>query len=570
MKNKKWVSANTQSTVVDEIAHKYSYPRSVALYLNARGIDIDGVDAFVNGPLNSLTNPFRFPKMKAAVERLWEAIDKREKILIHGDYDSDGVTSSALLSWVLKKNGASVSTFLPHRFDDGYGFTPESLHKAIDEAGGDCKVLVTVDCGVNSLEAVDEANRLGVDVILTDHHEPGEVVPEALAVLNPKVHEGLEDLHVLAGVGVTFKLCHAFVEYGRKYNIGGHSTNLKEGMDLVALGTIADIVPLTGENRTMVKFGIRVLKQQLRPGIRALAERAKVQTKLKASDVTFKLAPRINAAGRLGNANVALGLLQANNIVEAHKYATELEELNGRRQQTETDIYEQAKKQIEEMKDLKGRYSILAAGQDWHQGVIGIVASRLARDYNRPAIVLTINDGEAHGSGRSIGNLNLVDVLTKSCNLLERFGGHPMAVGLGLDEGNIDAFREEFENNVRAQLNDEDLVDKLEYDGDIEIRELGDDFFDLLESLSPFGHSNPTPVFRLRGLTPVKLSSAGQRHSRGLLRDHCGDAIGFIAFNKDPKDMPSGEWDVIATPQLNNHFGEARPQLQIIDIKPMY
>ena len=569
MKDKKWVSASTQSNVVDEIAHKYSYPRSVAIYLNARGIDIDGVDNFVNGPLNSLSNPFRFPGMKLAVKRLWDAIEKREKILIHGDYDSDGVTSSALLSWVLEKNGAKLTTFLPHRFDDGYGFTPESLHKAIDLAGGNCKVLVTVDCGINSVESVIEANRLGVDVILTDHHEPGEVIPPAIAVLNPKVHEGLEDLEILAGVGVAFKLCHAFIEYGRKYNLGGNSTNLKEGLDLVALGTIADIVPLTGENRTMVKFGIKVLKKQLRPGIRALAERAKLQTKLKAADVTFKLAPRINAAGRLGNANVALGLLRANNIVDAHKYATELEDLNGQRQKTESDIYEQAKQQIEAIPDLKEHFSILAAGEGWHQGVIGIVASRLARDYNRPAIVLTINNGEAHGSGRSIGHLNLVKILTKSANLLDRFGGHPMAVGLGLDEENIVQFRKEFEANVKAGLDDDDLVDKLDYDGEIEISELGDDFFDLLEALSPFGHSNPTPVFRFRGLTPVKLSSAGQRHSRGLLRDHRGDAIGFIAFNKDPKDMPEGEWDVLATPQLNNHFGEARPQLQIIDVKSM-
>ena len=222
------------------------------------------------------------------------------------------------------------------------------------------------------------------------------------------------------------------------------------------------------------------------------------------------------------------------------------------------------------MSDLKGRYSILAAGKDWHQGVIGIVASRLARDYNRPAIVLTITDDEAHGSGRSIGNLNLVEILTRSSDILKRFGGHPMAVGLGLDESNIEKFRDEFEINVRKQLNNEDLIDKLDYDGEIEIRDLCDDFFEMLEHLSPFGHSNPTPVFRFRGLTPVKLSSAGQRHSRGLLRDHRGDAIGFIAFNRGPKDMPSGEWDVIATPQLNNHFGDPRPQLQIIDIKPMF
>jgi single-stranded-DNA-specific exonuclease len=569
MEGKKWVESDIQSTVVDEIIQKYSYPRSIALYLAARGIGIDEVDEFINGSLKGLSNPFRFPKMKEAVIRLWQAIEKNEKILIHGDYDTDGVTSSALLSWVLKKNGAIVSTFLPHRFNDGYGFTPESLRKAIEDAGGDCKVLVTVDCGVNSLEAVEEANRLGVDVIITDHHEPGEGAPDAIAVLNPKVHDSLDDLHVLAGVGVTFKLCHAFIEYGKRFNIGGFATDLREVMDLVALGTIADIVPLVGENRTLVKYGIRVLKQQRRPGIRALAERAKIQTKLKASDVTFKLAPRINAAGRLGNANIALGLLEATSIVDAYKYANELESLNIKRQQTETEIYAQAKSQIEAIPDLESKYSILAAGEGWHQGVIGIVASRLARDYNRPAIVLTISDGEAHGSGRSIGNLNLVNVLMESESLLERFGGHPMAVGLGLDQANIEEFRARFEKSVKFFLNDDDLIDKLNYDGEIGIADLNEEYFELLEALSPFGHSNPSPVYRFRGVTPIKVAQAGQRHSRGVIRDCRGDAINFIMFNVEAKDLPETEWDIIAIPQLNNHFGEPKPQLQIIDLKSM-
>ncbi len=569
MENKKWVSNKTQSTAVDEIITKFSYPRPVALYLAARGIECDGIEAYIKGPLNTLTSPFRFPGMKKAVARLWEAIKNREHILIHGDYDTDGVTSAALLSWVLKKNGAEVSTFLPHRFDDGYGFTPESLHKAADLAGTECKVLVTVDCGINSIEAVDEANRMGIDVILTDHHEPGAVIPEAIAIINAKVHEGLDDLEVLCGAGVAFKLCHAFVDYGKKFNLGGFTTKLQEGMDLVALGTIADIVPLVGENRTLVKYGIKVLKKQLRPGIRALAERSNIQ-KLKASDVTFKLAPRINAAGRLGNANIALNLLKANNIVEAHEYATELEKLNTMRQGTESDIYEQAKKQIYEKIDLNNSYSILAAGEDWHQGVIGIVASRLARDFNRPAIVLTISNGEAHGSGRSVGDLNLVKALSKSADLLDRFGGHPMAVGLGMKRENIEAFQKEFEANVKSQLTDEDLISKLEYDGEVDIPELNTEFFEYLELMSPFGHSNPSPVYRLRNLVPVKLTSAGQKHSRGILRDFYGNTINFIAFNKTPKDMPDGEWDVVATPQLNNHFGESKPQLQIVDVRPMH
>ena len=568
MGNKLWVlSNNAPANVEKDLIEKFSFPRPIAVFLAARGITADKVELFLNPNLNKLTDPYRFPGIEIAAKRLWDAILNKEMILIHGDYDTDGVTATALLSWVLRKNGGHVNSFIPHRFDDGYGFTPESLEKAILDISDPCKVLVTVDCGITSIDAVKYAHDKGIDVIITDHHEPSDVLPEALALINPKIYPDLEDLHLLSGAGTAFKLSHAFIKYGREHNLGGFNTNLQDILDYVALGTIADIVPLLGENRIMVKYGIELLKKQLRPGIRALIETSRIKTLLKPSDITFKLAPRINAAGRLGDANTALKLLEADNIVEAYRYSTMLEDYNSQRQEKEQEIYLEAKDQIEKHIDIENRFSILVAGRDWHQGVIGIVASRLARDYNRPAIVLTIQGTEAHGSGRSIGTLNLVKVLSEAAPLLTRFGGHPMAVGLGLSEVNIKPFYEELEKSIRKELTAEDLKLTTEYDGRVDFSELDNGFFQYLEQLHPFGHCNSKPVYLFSGVKVVKCSSIGQKHCRGVLVDRYNQTIDFIAFNHDQAEFRNVTMDILATPQLNDYYQDKRPQLQIIDCR---
>lgn len=294
MGTKLWTCASDgKETLTGELIKGKALPRAIAMYLAARDIAPEQVDMYFNAALSDLSDPFRFPGMETAVKRLWQAIVDREHILIHGDYDTDGITATALLSWILERNGAIVTNFLPHRFDDGYGFTPESLAKALEGAGGTCGVLVTVDCGINSCEAVEDAARRGIDVIITDHHEPGDTLPKAVANINPKIHPELADMHNLSGVGVAFKLGHAFLKYGREHNLGGYMTELKEVLDYVALGTVADIVPLLGENRILVKHGMEMLKRQLRPGVRALIEVARISSNsIKPSDITFKLAPR--------------------------------------------------------------------------------------------------------------------------------------------------------------------------------------------------------------------------------------------------------------------------------------
>ncbi|MDR0931568.1 MAG: single-stranded-DNA-specific exonuclease RecJ [Victivallales bacterium] len=566
---KNWkLAGNNLDIQADAIQRKFALPRPIALFFAARGVKEDEVQNFLNPNLGNLTDPYRFPKIKEAAKRLWDAIANKETILIHGDYDTDGITASALLAFVLRQNGATVHSFIPHRFDDGYGFTPESLQKAIDTFGP-ASVLVTVDCGITSCDAIDEAIKRGIDVIVTDHHEAGAQLPNAIAIINPKVYPELEDLQLLAGAGAAFKLSHAFIKFGRENNLGGFQTRLEDVLDYVALGTVADIVPLLGENRVMVKYGIEALRRQIRPGIRALIESSKLRSDLTPSDITFRMAPRINAAGRVGDANVALQLLESEHIVDAYRCASQLESFNRVRQEKEQEIYQEAREQIERNLAWQSEYALLVAGRDWHQGVIGIVASRLARDYNRPTIVLTIQGDIAYGSGRSVACLNLVEVLSNTANLLDRYGGHPMAVGIGLKVDRIADFFEAMDREVRKQISSSDLEDFIRYDGEVQLNEITPDFFGYLGMLSPFGHSNVKPIYRFNEVQVVRCSPVSGSHTRGIVRDRTGQSD-FIAFNRNTQQFYGRTLDILATPQLNLHQGVEVPQLNIIDIKEVF
>ncbi len=570
MGSKNWkLTGGNQEEKIGKLQRDFKLPRPIAVYFAARGIEGTEINRFLDPKLGNLTDPYRFPGIKDAARRLWKAIIDNEPILIHGDYDTDGITASALLAWTLRSNGATVHSFIPHRFDDGYGFTPESLEKALD-AFGKCGVLVTVDCGITSCDAVDVAISRGIDVIITDHHEAGPELPKAIAIINPKIYPELEDLHLLSGVGAAFKLSHAFVKYGRENNLGAFQTQLEEVLDYVALGTVADIVPLLGENRVMVKHGILALRKQLRPGVRALIESCKIHADLTPSDITFRMAPRINAAGRVGDANIALKLLESRDIIEAYDFASQLEIFNRDRQEKEQEIYQEAREQIERNLAWQSPYALLVAGRNWHQGVIGIVASRLTRDYNRPTIVLTIQGDEAYGSGRSIACLNLVEVLSRHADLLERFGGHPMAVGVGLRTEMIAPFFEAMDQEIRKQLNSSDLENFVSYDGEAAIHELTPDFFDYLGKLSPFGHSNPKPVYRFNELQVIRCSAVGGgAHTRGILQSGSAQ-MNFIAFNRTPAEFHGKILDVLATPQMNCHLDTETPQLNIVDVQEVF
>jgi single-stranded-DNA-specific exonuclease len=560
----RWQFATPDEEHIRHLITEYRLTRPVAMVLANRRIPPADLPGFLDPKLKDLTDPYLIPGMVEAAQRIWQAIHQGERILIHGDYDADGITSSVLLAWVLRENGAHVDTFLPHRLEDGYGLTIDSIDKAVTEQH---RLLITVDCGITSCDATRQARAVGVDVIITDHHQPNHEIPQALAVINPKLHPHLAHLHGLAGVGVCFKLCHAIVKYGREHGLGGMHLDLREGLDLVTLGTVADIVPLLGENRCLVRHGIKILSAQRRPGIRALCESVRLNDQIAPEDITYRLAPRLNAAGRLGDPEVALRLLQSRSIVDAYPLAQQLDQYNRERQAHEEQAFASAKEQILQLA-LPERFSLLASGSHWHRGVIGIVASRISHEFHRPTIILTIDEhGDVHGSGRSVEGINLVDALHHCRHLLVRYGGHPMATGLALTQANLPAFADAFEAAIRLTCQDRhDFAPAIRLDGEAELAELDHAFFTELPQLMPFGHSNSPPLFCFRRLRPERVLPAGRDHSRGTLVDERGHRLAFIAFGRRPTALPRPPWRVAAIPELNAYRGQCTPQLQLVDL----
>lgn len=546
-------------------AEQAGVTRPTAVVLLARGIPLQGVDGFLRPALRDLLDPYRLAGAEAAAERLWRAVMKGERILIHGDYDADGITATALMSWVLRTNGALCECFLPHRIDDGYGLTVESIEKACSD---NCHLLLSVDCGITSYDAVKTARSRGLDLVITDHHMPGNECLDADVVVDPKLPGTPLELQDLAGVGVAFKVCHAFLKYGRRHGLGGEDTDLKRGLDLVALGTVADIVPLLHENRLLVRHGLEVLARQQRPGIHALCELAGIGEDLSTSDITYRLAPRLNATGRMGDPTDSLRLLEAGSMVEAVALARTLDEHNRSRQQIEETVVQAAEEQIAAHHDTARDRTIVVYQEDWHQGVVGIVASRLARKYHRPAVVLTRDtNGQLTGSARSIRRLNLIDLLEQCHRSLVRFGGHAMAAGLSLESSALEAFREGFETAVSRVLGLSAMKPQLEVCGAVDPSELGAAFFEELRLLEPFGHGNPEPVFLARHVVPERLSTVGKCHTRGMIRDRDGGRIAFIAFSRTPGEFPPAPWNMVYTPQINRYNGMANPQARLIDVR---
>jgi single-stranded-DNA-specific exonuclease len=559
-----WKTGKYSEHDLNELIINKQIPRPIALTLLSRGVDEITYDSFISSQLKSLGDPYRLHGVEKAAARIWEAIANQENILIYGDYDTDGITAASVVYKVLSDNRANASCFLPHRFEDGYGFTVESLDKALAESAYD--LIITVDCGITGYDTVESAIARGIDVIVTDHHDQHGDLPNALAVINPKIHDDTEDLTILAGVGVAFKLCHGFLKYGREHRLGGEGTDLKNILDLVALGTVADIVPLVGENRIMVKHGLSVLSTQVRPGIRALCESVKIGSKMQPSHISFNLAPKLNAAGRFGSPREAFDLLNTSNIVEAYSIAEDLNNYNILRKQTEAEIYSNALLQLKESR--KHQNAILVAGENWHLGVIGIVASKLAREFNAPAIVLSIEGEVASGSGRSVENFNLIELLSDSSDLLLQYGGHPMAAGLSLKKKDLMGFFDNFAESIE-KTGIQQYIPSFEIDGEVSLSELDQKFFSSLEKLEPFGCGNPEPLYKINNLVPSNVTSAALKHSKGRLRDSNNNSMSFIAFNIDTKSLPTAShWDIVATPQINSFRGENSFQLQIKDIRP--
>ncbi len=507
--------------------------------------------------------------MDKAVARIWSAIDAGERILVFGDYDVDGLTSTCFLSRVLERLGGKVDRFIPNRLDDGYGLSVEAITLCLERF--DPALIVTVDCGTGSAEAVAHAAAAGVDVVVTDHHEAsGGVVAPALAVVNPKLGpEG--DLQLLAGVGVAFKLCHALLKAGRQQDRPtSHSTDMRPLMYLVALGTVADMVPLVGENRILANYGLQVLNQRPDPGIDALARSAGIQQEMTGYHIGFVLGPRLNAAGRMASPDLALELLLSGSPRHAMRVAQQLEESNRERQAIEETIRNEAMSRLEADYKPDEPGVLVVSSRSWHKGVVGIVASRLVRRFHRPAIVISIDEhGVGRGSCRSIPGYDLIENLETVRDLLAQYGGHRMAAGLDIEEKNIDEFRRRLNARAGEVMGMEELRPRQQIDGWIRQEDLSHDFLQAQNWLMPFGNTNPVPVWGLRNVTIRNTQRVGydKKHLRLMFDTPLGprDAIGF-GFGE--RTLPDGPVDLAFQLRTNVFRGEESLQLLLQDLRP--
>ena len=541
---KRWVHSSPTAEALD-LARTLDLHPQVASLLWQRGCrDTEQIRAFLDPRLQSLGDPFLLTDLRPAAERLLRAINARERMVIFGDYDVDGITSSALLWRVLRQLGADVETFLPLRMEEGYGLSQEGVERCVEQHQP--AVLIAVDCGTTALKQVAWLRERGIDVLIIDHHALPPELPAAHALVNPQ-RDGMLDY--LASVGLVFKVCHGLLKLAGE---GSRKIDLREYLDLVALGTVADIVPLIDENRILVRRGLRQLEHSLWPGVRALVEVSQVSFPVTAQDVGFRLGPRLNASGRLGDAMLSLRLLQTDDRAEAASIAADLNRSNRERQAVEMETLHQAEAQLQETYDPARDWGIVLSGQHWHWGVIGIVASRLQKRYYRPTIVIGLNDeGMGKGSGRSIEGISIVKALQDCSGHLELFGGHAMAAGLNIRAEKIAAFREAFNQHVRGQANDDVFQSTLALSGTISLPEVSEQLFRRMEELSPFGRNNPEPVFLFESITytrPVQLF--GKNHVKLFVRAEEGEieAVGFGLGQHDWSKAPAQlagtlDWD---------------------------
>jgi single-stranded-DNA-specific exonuclease len=543
-----WVFRATQSdTPPEPPPNPGNLPPIVAKLLHARGItEPSDVDRFLSPRLQDLSDPFLLPDMDAAVSRVLKAIDDNETIVAFGDYDVDGVTSLTLLTKILHAYGhENTHTFLPNRMDEGYGLSHEGIERCLEEAHPN--LLIAVDCGTSSVEEVAWLNERDIDVIILDHHElSAENPPDCVALVNPKMGD---DFHYLCSAGVVFKLAHALLKSRPLDNF-----QLRDYLDLVAVGTVADIVPLVDENRLLVRHGLKRLKHTQNVGLTALKAASGVGSNPQASDVGFRIGPRLNAAGRLDSAKASLDLLMSHDALEARSIAQQLETRNHDRRALETRIVREANTKLESMTGEES--SIVLGSPDWHPGVVGIVASRISRKFHLPTFVIAFDDnGLGKGSGRSITGLSLVDALDACRDLLVKGGGHDMAAGLTIEESNLDAFRKRFEKFVQENTNEEILRPKVVVDAEASFAELELSLLDSYEQLHPFGTSNPQPVFLCRGVQVLEEPRVmKEKHLKFTLAQK-GVERSVIYFGGAEVELPRPPWDIAVTIDRNEYRG---------------
>ena len=570
----RWSSAPPQPLLAGQLASQFKISPLFAQCLLNRGFsEPSAIRQFLQPRLKNLADPFLLPNMDAAIGRLLRAREQNEPLVIFGDYDVDGVTSTALLLEVLRPLGWRVDFYLPNRMDEGYGLSADGVENCLKKYP--IKLLLAVDCGSTAVETIASLRARGVETIVLDHHQVSNPAPAAVALVNPQFapeignrKSEIGNFQELCSAGLAFKLAHALVKRGREINLPGAAEfDLRPLLDFVALGTIADIVPLTGENRILVTAGLERLNQTQRPGLVALKKVAQSPEKLCAYDVGFQLAPRLNAAGRLESAEESLRLLLARDLAEAAPIAQNLDSRNRERQKIERGIVEEVTGVVRSKFNPQTDFVIVEGQLLWHIGVVGIVASRVLQKFYRPTIIIGGEGGEWRGSGRSIAGFDLAAALRECDDLLLRHGGHAMAAGLSIAPDKIDLLRQRLNEIARRSLRPEDLQPPLRLDAEVGLDEITLESLAELDRLKPTGQGNPAVQFCARKLShqrPLQRIGAEKRHVKMWVTDGMATHEA-VWWNGGEKSLPVGKFDLAFAPQVNEFNGNRTLQLKVLD-----
>ena len=557
--SKKWQIYQVNEKEIEELQEKYKINKLLAIILSNRGIvKEEQIEKFLKPKRNDFYDPYGMPDMKITVERIIKAIENNEKTIIYGDYDVDGITSVTVLKSFLEERGLEVGVYIPNRLDEGYGLNKKAVEKISQEG---YTLMITVDCGISAIEEVKYASELGIETLITDHHEPGEELPEALAVVDAKRKDNTYQCRNLAGVGVVFKLIQAI-----SIRLGLEEKEYLKYLDIVCIGTISDIVPLTDENRVIVKLGLKLVQQTRNLGLRSILQ-STGYNKIDSIAISFGVAPRINACGRMGHQEEALNLFLSKDAKEVNELTQKLNEYNKGRQEIEKNIFADAVCQIEE-NNLQEKSTITLMGKNWHHGVIGIVASKITEMYFKPSILLCEEGDIGKGSGRSIPGFDLYEALTKCQKSIDRFGGHAMAVGITVDKEKFEEFREKFEE-IAKENHIEEIVPILKIDSIISLDEINKDVVESLKELEPFGEENKNPLFLFKNLKIDSIRALTEgKHLKLTVKENKNivNAIGFNIGELANEYKIGDKVDIVGNLEINTFNGVDNIQINIKDI----
>lgn len=558
--NKKWEYCNVDTNEVNQIISKYNVSRLVATVIANKKL-LGSIDVFLNPTRNDFYDPFLMPDMNIAVDRVIKAIENKEKVIIYGDYDVDGITSITVLKKFLSERGLEVDSYIPNRLDEGYGLNKEAIDRIAESK---YTLMITVDCGISGIEEIDYANSLGIETLITDHHEPAQTLPNALAVVDAKRKDNEYPFNQLAGVGVVFKFIQAI---SKRYNL--EEKEYLKYLDLVCVGTISDIVPLVDENRVISKLGLKLVEATRNVGLRALLESIGMKN-IDSSTISFGVAPRINACGRLGYEQDALELFFTDNIVNAQEIAKRLARYNTERQQKEIKIFNESIEMIENGE--KNNNCIILGHEDWHHGVIGIVSSKVTDIYYKPSVLIGFDGEDGKGSGRSIPGFDLHEALSNCPEHIERFGGHSMAIGITVKKSEFPLFKKEVEEYCK-NANISEFVPTIKIDEEITSEDIKIDTVKELTVLEPYGEANKMPVFIYKNLKidSIRALSEG-KHLKLTLRDKniLIDAIGFNMGKLADEYLLGDKVDIVGCLELNKYNGRESVQMNLRDLRKSY